>query len=96
MMHAGRLSQAQDAADAAVRDARRGAPDSHVEASIVRSLVGLRGHINDAAADAHFAVDAVPPATMRTPERPWPHWLIADGTRPARGRRDVMERAVRS
>ena len=63
LLHAGRLREAQEAADATVGDARRrGARLASAEASIVRSLVGYaRGRIDDAAADAQFAVDAVPP-----------------------------------
>ena len=63
LLHSGRLREAQEAADATVGDARRrGARLASAEASIVRSLVGYaRGRIDDAAADAQFAVDAVPP-----------------------------------
>ena len=63
LLHSGRLREAQEAADATVGDARRrGARLASAEASIVRSLVGYaRGRIDDAAADAQFAMDAVPP-----------------------------------
>jgi ATP/maltotriose-dependent transcriptional regulator MalT len=61
LLYAGRLSEAQDAADAAVRDAReRGALLAHVEASYVRALVLFaRGRITEAAADAQAAVDGL-------------------------------------
>ena len=59
LLYAGRLVEAQHAADAAVRDAReRGALLAHVEASYVRALVlYARGRITEAAADAQAAVD---------------------------------------
>ena len=58
LLYAGRLSEAQDAADAAVRDAReRGALLAHVEASYMRALVLFaRGRITEAAADAQAGV----------------------------------------
>ena len=61
LLYAGRLSEAQDAADAAVRDAReRGALLAHVEASYVRALVfDARGRITEAAADAQAALDGL-------------------------------------
>ena len=61
LLYAGRLSEAQDAADAAVRDAReRGALLAHVEASYVRALVFYaRGRITEAAADAQAALDGL-------------------------------------
>ena len=61
LLYAGRLIEAQAAADATVRDAReRGALLAHVEASYVRSLVlYARGQIAEAAADAQAAVDGM-------------------------------------
>ena len=61
LLYVGRLSEAQDAADAAVRDAReRGALLAHVEASYVRALaLYAQGRITDAAADAQAAVDGL-------------------------------------
>ena len=61
LLYSGRLSEAQHAADAAVRDAReRGALLAHVEASYVRALVLFaRGRITEAAADAQVAVDGL-------------------------------------
>ena len=54
-------SEAQNAADAAVRDAReRGALLAHVEACYVRALVlYARGQITEAAADAQAALDGL-------------------------------------
>ncbi len=61
LFHAGRLIEAQHAADATVRDARRrGALLAHAEASVVRALVlYTRGRITDAAADAQAAADGM-------------------------------------
>ena len=61
LLYAGRLSEAQKAADAAVRDAReRGALLAHVEASYARALVlYARGEITEAAADAQAALDGL-------------------------------------
>ena len=61
LLYAGRLSEAQKAADAAVRDAReRGALLAHVEACYARALVlYARGQITDAAADAQAALDGL-------------------------------------
>ena len=61
LLYAGRLIEAQAAADATVRDAReRGALLAHVEASYVRSFVlYARGQIAEAAADAQAAVDGM-------------------------------------
>jgi len=97
LLHAGRLREAQDAADAAVRDARqRGARLASAEASIVRSLVGYaRGRVDDAAADAHFAVDAVPPgenAHTRTALATLANCMMERGQLAEAG--SVMERAV--
>jgi DNA-binding CsgD family transcriptional regulator len=98
LLHAGRLREAQDAADAAVRDAcQRGARLAYAEASIVRSLVGYaRGRVDDAAADAQFAVDAVPPgenAHTRTALATLANCMMERGQLAEAG--DVMKRAVR-
>jgi DNA-binding CsgD family transcriptional regulator len=59
LLHCGRVAEANDAADATVRDAReRGAQLAFGEASVIRALVLLtRGRINDAAADAQAAIE---------------------------------------
>jgi tetratricopeptide (TPR) repeat protein len=61
LLYGGRLSEALEAADATVRDAReRGALLAHVEASYVRSQVLFaHGRITEAAADAQAAVDGM-------------------------------------
>ncbi|WP_253900635.1 helix-turn-helix transcriptional regulator [Mycobacterium asiaticum] len=61
LLHAGRLVEAHEAADATVRDAReRGGVLAHAEASLVRALVLYeRGNIPDAAADAQVAWEAI-------------------------------------
>jgi len=98
LLHAGRLRQAQEAADAAVQDARsRGARLASAEASIVRSLVGYaRGMIVDAADDARFALHALPPgenAHARTALATLANCLGERGDLAAAS--DVMERAVK-
>lgn len=57
LLHAGRLAEANDAANATVQDARdRGGLLAYAEASLVRALVLYeRGRIPDAAADAEVA-----------------------------------------
>jgi DNA-binding CsgD family transcriptional regulator len=61
LLHAGRLLEAHQAADAVILDAReRGAPLAYAEASLVRALVHFtRGHVTDAAADAQTALDGM-------------------------------------
>jgi ATP/maltotriose-dependent transcriptional regulator MalT len=61
LLHAGRLVEANEIADAVVRDAReRGAPLAYAEASMVRAVVQLtRGRVIDAAADAQTALDGM-------------------------------------
>jgi tetratricopeptide (TPR) repeat protein len=61
LLYSGRLSEALEAADATVRDARdRGALLAHVEASYVRSnVLFAHGRITEAAADAQAAVDGM-------------------------------------
>src|ERR1700694_5252211 len=98
LLHAGRLRQAQDAADAAVQDARsRGARLASAEASIVRSLVGYaRGMIDDAADDARFALNVLPPgenAHARTALATLANCLGERGDLAAAS--DVMERAIK-
>jgi DNA-binding CsgD family transcriptional regulator len=57
--HSGRLIEANEAADATVRDAcSRGARLAYAEASVVRAiLLHTRGRVNDAAADAQAAFE---------------------------------------
>ena len=59
LLHAGRVTEAQEAVDATVRDAReRGAQLAHAATSIVQAFVlYTRGRITDAAADAQAAFD---------------------------------------
>jgi DNA-binding CsgD family transcriptional regulator/tetratricopeptide (TPR) repeat protein len=59
LLQCGRVSEAQEAADAVVCDARgRGARLAYAEASLIRGLVYYaRGRVNDAAADAQAALD---------------------------------------
>jgi DNA-binding CsgD family transcriptional regulator len=61
LLHAGHLVEANEIADAVVRDAReRGAPLAYAEASMVRAVVQLaRGRVVDAAADAQTALDGM-------------------------------------
>lgn len=63
LLHCGRVAEANDAADATVRDAReRGAQLSYAEACVVRALVlYTRGNINDAAADAQSTLECLDP-----------------------------------
>jgi DNA-binding CsgD family transcriptional regulator len=64
LLHCGRIVEANDAADCAVRDAReRGAQLSHAEACVIRALVlHTRGRISEAAADAQSALESLHPA----------------------------------
>jgi DNA-binding CsgD family transcriptional regulator len=57
--HSGRLIEANEVADATIRDAcDRGARLAYAEASVVRAIVlYTRGRVNDAAADAQAAFD---------------------------------------
>jgi tetratricopeptide (TPR) repeat protein len=61
LLHCGRVVEAHDAADAAVRDACvRGAQLAYADASLMRAFVlYVRGRITDAAADAQAAIDLI-------------------------------------
>jgi DNA-binding CsgD family transcriptional regulator len=61
LLHSGRVSEAHDAVEATVRDAReRGAQLAHASSSLVRGLVlYTRGRITDAAADLQAAFDVL-------------------------------------
>jgi DNA-binding CsgD family transcriptional regulator len=62
-LHCNRIVEANETADATIRDAReRGALLAYAEASVMRALVlYTRGQINDAAADAQAALDRLQP-----------------------------------
>jgi DNA-binding CsgD family transcriptional regulator len=84
LLHCGHLPEAQEAADASVRDAcDHGAQLAYAEASVVRALIGYaRGRIGDAAADAQAAVDILRHrghAHMRTARAVLAHCLIERG-----------------